>query len=153
MGQEKGKKEKKKKRSQVKTSFEVPRQTYQLKTSLRRLVGLEEKREKNKRNPCSMYIFDECMYSLAFASNKNKLVPKGKFFKPSQKKSNFDFLLLFSNAPTRPRPCQSITLIYFHHTHHSQASTIQFAYCPRKLQNALCYYRIQNTQSRNLFFP
>ena len=55
------------------------------------------------------------MYAPTSTSNKNKLVPKGKLVKPSEKKSNFDFLLLCSNAPTRPRPCQSITLIYFHH--------------------------------------
>jgi len=64
-----------------------------------------KKRKKNKRNPCSMHIFDKCMYSPTSASNKNKLVPKGKLVGPSEKKSNFDFLLLFSNAPTRPRPC------------------------------------------------
>jgi len=82
---------------------------------LRWLVGLEEKREKNKINPYSMHLFDKCMYSPTSASNKNKLVPKGKLVKPSENKSNFDFLLLLSNAPTRPRSCQSITLIYFHH--------------------------------------
>ncbi len=62
-----------------------------------------------------MHLFDECMYAPTSASNKNKLAPKGKLVKPNLNKSNFDFLLLFSNAPTRPRPCQSITLIYFHH--------------------------------------
>jgi len=62
-----------------------------------------------------MHLFDESIYSPTSVSNKNKLVPKGKLVKPSQKKSNFDFLLLCSNVPIGPRPCQSITLIYFHH--------------------------------------
>jgi len=39
-------------------------------------------REKRKRkkaiNLCSMYLFDECMYSPTSVNNKNKLVPKGK---------------------------------------------------------------------------
>lgn len=63
-----------------------------------------------------MYLFDECRCSPTSTRNKNKLHQRKKeYIKPNQKKSNFDFLLLFSNAPTRPRPCQSITLIFFHH--------------------------------------
>jgi len=33
----------------------------------------------------------------------------------SQRKSNLEFLLLLSDAPEGPRPCQSINLNYFHH--------------------------------------
>ncbi len=68
------------------------------------------------KNICSMYLSRECRCSPTSTSNKNKLATKRKVdHNPSQNKSNFDFLLLCSNAPTRPRPFQPITLIYFHH--------------------------------------
>ena len=97
--------------SQVKTSFEAPRQTYQLKTSFRQLVGLEEKEKSGKKNLFSMYLFDECMYSPTSASNKKKLVPKEKIGQAQSKEVKF----LLSPTRSRSRPCQSITLIYFHH--------------------------------------
>jgi len=73
------------------------------------------RRRKKQIEKIKESLLHACMYSPTSASNKNMLVPKGKLVKPSQKKSNFDFLLIRSIAPTRPRPCQSITLIYFHH--------------------------------------
>lgn len=63
-----------------------------------------------------MCLFDERMYSPKhLQATKTSWYQNKKLVKPSQKKSNFGSLLLCSNAPTRPRPCQSITLIYFHH--------------------------------------
>jgi len=100
-----------------------------------------------------MHLFDECMFSPTSARNKNKLVPKGNFVNPGQKKSNFDFLLLCSNAPTRPRPCQSITLIYFHHPPIIlKLLPFNFLVVLKKVQDALFYYKIQKYIEQEFVF-
>ena len=71
------------------------------------------KNEKGKKKYfLHVSLFDECRCSPTFASDKNNLVPKKKNDqKPSQRKSNLGFLLLFPDAPMRQKACQSITLI------------------------------------------
>jgi len=101
-----------------------------------------------------MCLFDECMYSPTPASNKNKLVPKEKkLVKPSQKKSNFDFLLLCSNAPTKPRPCQSITFIYFHHPPIIlKLFPFSLLVVPKYYRKTLFYYRKQKYIEQKFVF-
>ena len=63
-----------------------------------------------------MYLSNECRCFPTSRSNKNKLAPKEKACQnSSQTKSNFDLFPLCLDAPDRPIPCKSITLISFHH--------------------------------------